>query len=39
MTNKSELEKKILNLVNEFNFKNYEYVIKESKKRNIPVWH
>ena len=44
MTNKSELEKKILNLVNEFNSKNYEYVIKESKKiisenNQIPLIH
>lgn len=44
MTNKSELEKKILNLVYEFNSKNYEYVIKESKKiisenNQIPLIH
>jgi protein O-GlcNAc transferase len=44
MTNKSKLEKKILNLVNEFNSKNYECVIKESKKiilenNQIPLIH
>ena len=44
MTNNFELQKKILNLVNEFNSKKYVYVIEESKKiisdnNQIPLIH
>ncbi|MDB4860037.1 tetratricopeptide repeat protein [Alphaproteobacteria bacterium] len=44
MSKNFELEKKISNLVNEFNSRNYEHVIKESKKiisehNQIPLIH